>query len=252
MLLGVAFVAVAMPTRADLAVVDSLPWLLASADAVEPGEVRRWRRYGAGPDWLLTVGEAGPHRRVASMVVHRAAAFLETDDPGAALAPGQRVIAFGARSEDGHRLELRTLFRAGHARAFLRDGRVVEGLDALGEIVGAGRGTPPRWPPRPVIVPLESAAVGTTVSLRLPADPETEALLLRRLEHPEVARRAMAASALVPFESSANIARLKRLLGDAGHFPGNPARVVCVHAARTLRAWEVPLPGRPCGGDAAP
>lgn len=235
-----------LPARADLSVVDSLPWLMASAAAVEPGVVQQWEPLGGGPDWLLVVGEPGPHRHIAPMVVPRAAAFFGTEDPGDALALGQRAIAFADRSADGHRLELRALFRTGHARAYLRDGRPVEGLEAIGAIVGRGRATAPRWAPRPVLVPFEGARFGSAASLRLPADPETEAWLLERMDDPEVGRRAMAAAALVAFESRANIVRLNVALADRGHFPGNATRVVCVHAARTLRAWEVPLPEAPC------
>lgn len=221
--------------RADLRLVDSVEWSLCEADATLDAEVVAVNPMTAD-EHVVTARRRGPARdEVLLRMSPRDAESYRV---------GERVLVF-ARIHAGWGHTVTRVIRALDAEAVGQDGVVLRGLDAIVARVAAYG--PPRRE-RAVFLSWEAPAQGIDdhTSLRVPANRETELRIRAMLTSPDLSQRALAALLIAPFESSANIARLQRLLADRARFGGAAGPTACENAARTLRVWEVPVAADAC------
>ena len=221
--------------RADLRLVDSVEWSLCDADTTLDAEVVSVNPMTVD-EHVVTVRRRGPARdEVLLRMPPRDAESYRV---------GERVLVF-ARIHTGWGHTVTRVIRAPDAEAVGQDGVVLRGLDAIVARVAAYG--PPRRE-RAVFLSWEAPAqnLDDHTSLRVPANRETELQIRAMLTSPALGQRALAALLIAPFESSANIARLQRLLADRERFSGAAGPTACENAARTLRVWEVPVAADAC------
>ncbi|MFO0630678.1 MAG: hypothetical protein U0325_34325 [Polyangiales bacterium] len=221
--------------RADAREIDSVEWSLCEADDALDATVTSVNPMTA-EEHVVTVRrrEGARDERLLRMAPRDAMSYRV----------GERLLVF-VRAHPGWGSRVVRVVREDRAEAVARDGAVLRGLDAI--VARLAAYGPPRRA-RAVLLPHPQAADGPddTVSLRVPADRATELHLRAMLASPSLPQRALAALLLAPFESSANIARLRALLDDRARFPGAAGPTACENARHTHRAWEVPVAPDAC------
>ncbi|MEL6345475.1 MAG: hypothetical protein AAFV53_20370 [Myxococcota bacterium] len=215
---------------ADLRLEPSLAWSMTQAQTVVDGIIVERVRLDDRTERLTLA----PQTTLSGPAQDRVDATVPHGTVSAAI--GERVILFADAQGSAVRI-----IRQGEA-AYQRSGMKLDDIDDIQRHIAQLNETPTD---RQLTIGVPSDGL-SPLSLIVPANAETEALLLARLQSDDMTTRAMGAAHLRHFPTDRNAQRLRALLDDRETFPRSSTHVVCEHARQSLIAMNQDVPDDVC------